>query len=995
MDNYEFKLSNEEIINRISRGEYKEAAEIADTIDWSKVKTTRTLCRISDLYKINKRYEDARRVLLQAYERTPRNRKIIFSLCELDLKLNNYVNALQMYNEFIRIAPEDSDRYVLQYKIIKAQHTGLQDQIGALEELARHDYREKWALELAKLYRKAGEDYLCVQECEEIVAFFGDGPYVIKALEMKAAITELDPEEVERLRFLKAGGSYEPAFEESAPDQAADMSGLPAGEAAAEEAPAETGDTIVMPPISESAPSAAGPVDEAVLAADTIVIPPLTEADADAEASAIDAGESEPEVTDEDETAEPASAETAEADETAEPAAAETAEADETAEPSPAETAEADESDGEAAAEESAETAEAQEPAAPESPAAETPAAPVSDDTAPYTTRLGGGRVNITGYTDADEEPGGTTNVIPDLSRPQKKTDRAPIRVKAEEEPDQVSGDTVPVSIGKDSRGRDSSAPAFGRRKDGQMIRPEDEIRQEIPGSPVTEDISAEWAQHPGTGTGSDWTTRSRLDENVTLGQLADLAATGGTADIETGTMTEAEIRKVLDNNTVRTSPIKQPLEPFSKKYAESASDWKVVTPSAKTGTAPEPPVAPAIPDEDIRVAPLDQSIVSEESLQETVARGMRDLENYGAVRQEDGDDSYVITPEEEKEKKRPSTGQLDLQGIMSEWEKVRQDNETSDPEAFHRVKTKTDAPEDEDETAAEQTEEVRDDADREADEDSDSTSSTRPWNPDEVREAMRRRKAREALSREDEELSWHNPVRGSAEAGNTEEAVLGAMSLDGYTGNVIITGEEGSGTLDTARNLIDRYKELNPDFDGKIAKTAGALIRAENLAKRIPKLERGALIIEHASGMSTEAVTALCTLLAEKDRHIIVFLVDKKPFMDTMLYEQRKLRRAFTARIDLAALSQDTLLSYAVEYAAGLEYSMDDSAIDALRERIEDIQIEEEHNVSLEEIREMVDEAIDYANRKSLSNLVGKLSGRRYGKDNMIILHDRDFLHY
>ena len=979
MDNYEFKLSNEEIINRISRGEYKEAAEIADTIDWSKVKTTRTLCRISDLYKINKRYEDARRVLLQAYERTPRNRKIIFSLCELDLKLNNYVNALQMYNEFIRIAPEDSDRYVLQYKIIKAQHTGLQDQIGALEELARHDYREKWALELAKLYRKAGEDYLCVQECEEIVAFFGDGPYVIKALEMKAAITELNPEEIERLAFLKAGGSYEPAFEESAPDQADDVSSPPAAETATAEA-----DEAMS---AEPAPAEAAEADEDMMAEP---------------ASAETAEADEPAEADEAMAAEPVSAETAEADEpaeadeamSAEPASAGSAEADETpeAEPAAEETVEA----GEAMSAEPAEAETAEVNAEPEAPAgAETPAAPVSDDTAPYTTRLGGGRVNITNYTDAGEETGGTTNIIPDLSRFQKKTDRAPIRVKAEEETDQVSDDTVPVSTGRDSRGRDSSTPAFGFRKDGQMIRPEGETRQEIPGSPVTEDISAEWAQHPGTGTGSDWTTRSRLDENVTLGQLADLAAAGGTADIETGTMTEAEIRKVLDNNTVRTSPIKQPLEPFSKKYAESASDWKVVTPSAKTGTAPEPPAAPAIPDEDIRVAPLDQSIVSEESLQETVARGMRDLENYGAVRQEDGDDSYVITPEEEKEKKRPSTGQLDLQGIMSEWEKVRQDNETSDPEAFHRVKTKTDAPEDEDETAAEQTEEVRDDADREADEDSDSTSSTRPWNPDEVREAMRRRKAREALSREDEELSWHNPVRGSAEAGNTEEAVLGAMSLDGYTGNVIITGEEGSGTLDTARNLIDRYKELNPDFDGKIAKTAGALIRAENLAKRIPKLERGALIIEHASGMSTEAVTALCTLLAEKDRHIIVFLVDKKPFMDTMLYEQRKLRRAFTARIDLAALSQDTLLSYAVEYAAGLEYSMDDSAIDALRERIEDIQIEEEHNVSLEEVREMVDEAIDYANRKSLSNLVGKLSGRRYGKDNMIILHDRDFLHY
>ena len=714
-------------------------------------------------------------------------------------------------------------------------------------------------------------------------------------------------------------------------------------------------------------------------------------------ASAETADADEPAEADEAMSAEPASAETAEADEpaeadeamSAEPASAGSVEADETPEeePASAETAEADE----AAAVEPASA----EPAEPEAPAgAEAPAAPVSDDTAPYTTRLGGGRVNITGYTDEDEEPGGTTNIIPDLSRFQKKTDRAPIRVKAEEETDQVSDDTVPVSRGRDSNGRDSSSPAFGFRKDGQMIRPEGETRQEIPGSPVTEDISAEWAQHPGTGTGSDWTTRSRLDENVTLGQLADLAAAGGTADIETGTMTEAEIRKVLDNNTVRTSPIKQPLEPFSKKYAETASDWKVVTPSARTETAPEPPAGPAIPDEDIRVAPLDQSIVSEESLQETVARGMRDLENYGAVRQDDGDDSYVITPEEEKEKKRPSTGQLDLQGIMSEWEKVRQDNDPAGHEAFIRVKTNTDAPEEED-AAADLPEEEQGGEDTEADENSESTSSTRPWNPEEVREAMRRRKAREALSREDEELSWHNPVRGSAEAGNTEEAVLGAMSLDGYTGNVIITGEEGSGTLDTARNLIDRYKELNPDFDGKIAKTAGALIRAENLAKRIPKLEGGALIIEHASGMSTEAVTALCTLLAENDRHIIVFLIDKKPFMDTMLYEQRKLRRAFTARIDLAALSQDTLLSYAVEYAAGLEYSMDDSAIDALRERIEDIQIEEEHNVSLEEIREMVDEAIDYANRKSLSNLVGKLSGRRYGKDNMIILHDRDFLHY
>ena len=172
--------------------------------------------------------------------------------------------------------------------------------------------------------------------------------------------------------------------------------------------------------------------------------------------SAETAETDKPAEADEAMSAEPASAGTAETDEPAEadeamstePASAGSVEADETPEeePASAETAEADE----AAAVEPASA----EPAEPEAPAgAEAPAAPVSDDTAPYTTRLGGGRVNITNYTDAGEESGGTTNIIPDLSRFQKKTDRAPIRVKAEEEPDQVSGDTVPVSLGKDSRG--------------------------------------------------------------------------------------------------------------------------------------------------------------------------------------------------------------------------------------------------------------------------------------------------------------------------------------------------------------------------------------------------------------------------------------------------------------------------------------------------------------------------------------------------------------
>ena len=152
MDKYEFRVSMDEIDRLIS--ERREAAVVADTIDWTRVKGVRTLCKISDLYKINKRYVDARDLMAIAYERNPSGRKIIYSLCELELKLNNYIHALQLYNAFINVAPRDSDRYLLQYKLYKKQDVNIFEQILVLEEFLQHDFRERWAFELAVLYQR-------------------------------------------------------------------------------------------------------------------------------------------------------------------------------------------------------------------------------------------------------------------------------------------------------------------------------------------------------------------------------------------------------------------------------------------------------------------------------------------------------------------------------------------------------------------------------------------------------------------------------------------------------------------------------------------------------------------------------------------------------------------------------------------------------------------------------------------------------------------------
>ena len=161
MDKYEYKIRSEEIKELIAQKEYVEAAEIADTIDWRRVKSVMMLCTISDLYKINRRFEDSRNLLLLAYDRHPGGRSIVYSLCELSIKMGDFVMAVEYYKEFVQVAPKDSGRYILQYKLYEAQDVSLEERIAVLEELKARDYTEKWAYELAYLYHRIGLGINC------------------------------------------------------------------------------------------------------------------------------------------------------------------------------------------------------------------------------------------------------------------------------------------------------------------------------------------------------------------------------------------------------------------------------------------------------------------------------------------------------------------------------------------------------------------------------------------------------------------------------------------------------------------------------------------------------------------------------------------------------------------------------------------------------------------------------------------------------------------
>ena len=193
MDKAEYRIATEHIKKLIAQGEYAEASHIADTIDWSRVKSVMMLCTVSDLYKINRRYADAKEILYMAYERNPESRTILYSLCDLSIKLEEFVAAIEYYKSFVEVAPRDTGRYVLQYRLYQAQDVSLEERIEVLEQLKSEEYTEKWAYELAYLYHRIGFATKCVEECDELILWFGTGRYVYKAMELKMLHEPLTP----------------------------------------------------------------------------------------------------------------------------------------------------------------------------------------------------------------------------------------------------------------------------------------------------------------------------------------------------------------------------------------------------------------------------------------------------------------------------------------------------------------------------------------------------------------------------------------------------------------------------------------------------------------------------------------------------------------------------------------------------------------------------------------------------------------------------------
>ena len=988
MDKSEYKLRAEEIKDLISRGEYAQAAEIADTIDWRRVKSVMMLCTISDLYKINRRYEDARDMLLLAYERRPGGRTICYSLCELSIKMEEYVQAIEYYKEFVQVAPKDPGRYILQYKLYEAQDVSLEERIAVLEELKKRDYREKWAYELAYLYHRVGLAARCVEECDELILWFGEGKYVIKAMELKMLHQPLTPEQQEKYdhRFdapgtqqysqnyaqdpgygqnetydpnqgyvqdgsydqnqgYAQGGSYDPN-QGYAQDGSYDPNqgyvqdgGYEPNQGYVQEETYEqvTGDTRVyetVQPVQPQQAPAQPAEDDFDIHVKTMDVGQYNTINLQAELAA-----GLREVLSEDH-------------------AKETSDSITRSIVAPM----IDPGDSDTESLDYPEIADVSE-----------------DDLEPETEQMESSEVffgetgeigdlsqvpQVETEEILPEEPvvARRTDVVPELSEVQKTPEVQEIVKEPEaqkvpeasrtQEIHEVTASApaapvAPVTPAAPVEPPKELADVLAQESDGQisLVMPEAEsIEKQITGQMNIEDILAEWERKKKENL-------EKREEEVRQHVLQ-----------QTGAMFTEFEQAVRDGL----------LEKLEKEKAADTADT-VAEDTTDTDEVEELEEITEEPATEEPVEELTEAAPAEEAEQEPV----EELPEEDTVEELAEEPAYEPEAEEFEEPAEPEAEIYEQEEIVDEEqaepEEAMDDEPVEEPTAEAVESVDEETASEEIELTAEETPEA----------------GEAPEQPE--RPAVERDKAKvRALTREEREL--YAPFIQSRSAREQLVKAIDNISLAAYTGNVIITGEEGMDTLSLAKNMVREIQATDSNFSGKVAKISGHALNKKDTADTLSKLKNGALIICKASEMNDATANVLHKALQQESQGIVIILEDTKRDIDKFLEKHEKLRECFTARMDVEALSNNTLVAFGKQYAREMEYSIDELGELALHTRIEDMQTID-HVVTVVDVKQIVDEAINHANKKTLKHFFDVLFAKRYDDEDMIILTEKDFV--
>ena len=910
MDKYEYNLRNEEINALIARREFQKAVAIADGIDWTKVRSVKTLCKISDLYKVNKRYKEAKILLEQALNRCPTGKSIVSSLCEVSIRMDDIVGAMEYYKQFVVMAPTDNNQYILLYKIYEAQEVTLDERIEVLEELKKRERIEKWCYELAYLYHRIGLTTRCVEECDELILWFREGKFVKKAMELKMLHQQLtQSQEVLYQNMLDPQ------------EKVAYVSQTTVNQVAAPVVPDQEDVLVKTVDVGQYS---------------TINIQKaLEESIKGTLGSEVDPYVPEPETN-------------------------------VNIEEVPDSTMFLSDPHSE------------EDVKISRNIVAEQLLAPMMQDTGEMTELFFN---SDTGEIEIDET-GDIPSLSLDLGSPAAE---APVAEEPEDVRSQIVFPDVPAKP-------DTLVYNKGDHAYMNAVREE-----EVSDAPVIdisnasqEDLMALIDRKVQEALENAMKGQSMIPVNQPVYRAESLSRVTPPRSMEK--MLSQELDGQLSLVVPEAEAVEKQItgqidmeEYLQKLMAEDEADrlksMQEITSEEEAAPVVEAPVAVPVVEEPVAEEPVVEEPVAEEPVveepvaEEVVAEELPEVEEIVEV-----EEPELVIPEEV------------AVPAVEEPAAEEAEAEASEEEAAAEEPAEEPVAEEAEETEAEEaTEEATEELEEEPEEEKSPEEAVEDESATEESDEPAEEAEPEGRDLTDEELSLFAQYVQTKKAKQNLSKALDSISLASYTGNVFVTGDTGDEPIELAQSVVKYAKVSDGNFSGKIGKVSGASLNGKDVAATVNRLANGGLIIEKCGEMNSETVKSLIKILNQDNLGILVVMQDTKMEMNKMFSQVEELKQIFNVHIEIEELSDDALVAYGRKYAEHMEFAIDEMGILALHTRIDEMQTSD-HIVTVADVREIVDEAIENATKFRPKHITEVLFGKRYNEDDMIILKERDF---
>ena len=950
MDKYEYRVKTEQMLEHMERKRYKKAMEIADTIDWRRVKNPAMLNSVSEIYEFNGEYQKSRDVLFVAYDRAPNSRKTIYRLGTLALRLNDVDEASDCYEEFVKLAPKDPNQYILKYKILKARRAPLSEQIDALEEFKKAEYIEKWAYELACLYDQTGMTAECLEECDDLILWFSEGKYVYKAMELKMKYKPLTPLQQEKYNSQKK--AYEHPVVESEE---------------AEEQQEEEAKAIEEAPENAVAESSEKDTDKGE--------------DKGAETSIL--REEPKEVSTEDIAAKALAA------------VAETEEVPLTAE----------KKETEASEEESAEK--------------------------PH--KRSSLRQSVKGATLAEALKKGmaVANGENPESKALNKSDED-LRVTGQMKIDDIlqaweakqkdNAEAIEIQKKKDEEILAQKKLEAEKRREEEARRIEEQQRAAEEARRIAEQKAAEEARRAAA--------RRAEEERLLAEQRAEEERRRAIEEAEAEerrleqeaaekAKVEAEARRKQEEE--ETQEIEEALEEVEAEEDEfeeaeleevEADEDEFEEAELEEVEADEDEFEEVMPEEpEAEEAEFEEDEFEEAEYEEVpdktddLADLLRELEETDA--EKENDDQGFFDDEFEEDDVNDDFLDDDLDAEYDEYEEEPKGEEAYDDDEFE-----------EDEFEEGDFEDEFEEEEPEPDLSNIDDLTIEEPSEEEIQRRIKKGRGgvpfdtgfvvtgrydlsatseiglRAGLTEEQKQLfSYFVPVRGMS------EQIVEVLDNDrrerregtSRTGNIVVIGHKGSGKTVLAVDIVKAIQKQRNLKQGKVAIVTGESLNKKELGGIVQKLRGGAIIIEKAGQLNTRTVRDLNRLMEKRTGELLVVLEDQRKPLEKLFTANPSFKKKFTSKLELPVFINDELVTFGQTYAKENGYKLDEMGILALYSRI-DVMQREDHAVTVAEVKEIMDDAIDHSQKANVKHFARRVFGKGTDDRDRIILKEDDF---